>query len=248
MRIRAVIFDFWLTLIDFGEGAQEELASIRIKKYKEILEKYGFSFTIEKIREAIAETNQECDRIRVSNKKEVGSEQIIKILLSRLNINKMRESIFHDILKVYDNSLLDLDLEVREYAKELLLYLKNKGYKIGLVSNTSHGHVLRKILQKFGLYQYFDIMVFSDELGLRKPQPDIFNEALRLLNVKPEEAIHIGDNPELDVVAAKAANIYVIYLKQSNEPYPDGLPKPDAIATSLREVPSIFSCLDPYRE
>jgi len=87
-------------------------------------------------------------------------------------------------------------------------------------------------------------MVFSDELGLRKPQPDIFNEALRLLDVKPKETIHIGDNPELDVVGAKAANIYVIYLKQSGEPYPDGLPKPDAVATSLREVPSIFSCLD----
>jgi putative hydrolase of the HAD superfamily len=244
MKIRAVLIDCWLTLIDFGEGVHEKLTSMRAKKYKEVLGRHGFSVTSEKIRQAINKTRQECDRIRISEKTEVGSEQIIKILLSKLGVDEGRESIFHDILEIYDNSLFLIDLKVREYSHELLTYLKDKGYKIGLVSNTSHGHVLRKILQKFGLYQYFDTMVFSDELGFRKPQPHIFNETLRLLDVKPNEAIHIGDYPELDVVGAKAANIRVIYLKLSNEPYPTGLPKPDATVTSLREVPSILRMLE----
>jgi HAD superfamily hydrolase (TIGR01509 family) len=89
-------------------------------------------------------------------------------------------------------------------AHALLDSLRGRGIKTGLVANSwpDPGRVLRADAERFGLADRLDTMVFSEEVGSRKPQPEIFLHALGLLGVEPEHAVFVGDGLETDVQGA----------------------------------------------
>src|SRR5204863_475001 len=82
------------------------------------------------------------------------------------------------------------------------------GYTLAVVSNTMRtpGATLRRLLEQYGLLACFTHTVFSDETGVRKPDPAIFLGALRALGADPARAIHVGDDAILDVEGARAAS------------------------------------------
>lgn len=86
--------------------------------------------------------------------------------------------------------------EVLEYAASL----RNRGFKIAALSNTNEVHA--KYMRRIGVFQPFDYVCLSNEVGVRKPDPKIYELVLEKLKVKPEETIFIDDTPE-HVEAAK---------------------------------------------
>jgi len=82
-------------------------------------------------------------------------------------------------------------------------------YQLALICNTGYtgGKVLREVLQRHGLRDYFQSLVFSNEFGWLKPEPRIFQHALRQLAADRGEAVHVGDSEELDVGGARAAGM-----------------------------------------
>ncbi len=68
------------------------------------------------------------------------------------------------------------------------------------------------MLAELQIAEYFDLMIFSEELGIRKPDRRIFNMATRGLKVKQCEAVHVGDNLKTDVWGAKNAGLKAIHL------------------------------------
>jgi len=71
---------------------------------------------------------------------------------------------------------------------------------------------LRKFLEMEGVAEYFDLMLFSDEVGIRKPDPRIFSLITKKMKVKPWETAHVGDNLRIDVWGAKNAVFKAIYF------------------------------------
>ena len=71
---------------------------------------------------------------------------------------------------------------------------------------------LRFILQHLGISKYFAHVFISSELGADKPDPEIFRRALKLIDLKPSEVLHAGDDPERDWEAASAAGLLVFRL------------------------------------
>lgn len=86
-------------------------------------------------------------------------------------------------------------------ADKALLTLRECGMKVGLVSNWNL--TARDVLASCNLTNLFDTIVISSEVGVDKPNPDIFHEALRRLEVAPGEALYVGDNYYDDIVGAK---------------------------------------------
>lgn len=81
---------------------------------------------------------------------------------------------------------------------DTLEYLRPK-YKLGVISNAAPS-LRTQVLPEVGLLKYFDPIVISGEIGVRKPDPDIYLDALKLANVDPEEAAFIDDSESfLDV-------------------------------------------------
>ena len=89
-------------------------------------------------------------------------------------------------------------------GQALLDSLRSRGMKTGLVANSwpDSGRTLRADAEAFELAERFDVMVFSEEVGVRKPSPEIFLLACTELGVDPEAAMFVGDNLETDVRGA----------------------------------------------
>lgn len=95
-------------------------------------------------------------------------------------------------------------------APPALSELRSRGLKLVCVSNWDCS--LGAVLERCGLAGDLDGAVSSAEAGARKPDPAIFGPALRLAGCAPEQALHVGDTPEEDVAAARAAGIRVLLI------------------------------------
>jgi putative hydrolase of the HAD superfamily len=78
-------------------------------------------------------------------------------------------------------------------------------FQLAVVSNFDGR--LRFILQHLGISKFFARVFISSELGADKPDPEIYRRALRLLNLQPNEVLHVGDDSERDCAAATAAGL-----------------------------------------
>ncbi len=117
-------------------------------------------------------------------------------------------------------------------VKEILAHLKKQGKKIGIISNWDSR--LFKICEGMGIHGNFDFILASAVFGASKPSPKIFEEALRLAGVKPQEAVHIGDSFEDDIHGAKGAGIEAILIDR----HPKG--RPHRHHPTLRDFKPLF--------
>jgi len=89
-------------------------------------------------------------------------------------------------------------------AQALLEALRARGIKTGLIANSwpDPGRVLRRDAEAFGLAELLDALVYSEEIGVRKPDPQIFLHACRQLDVEAVATMYVGDNLVTDVQGA----------------------------------------------
>lgn len=113
--------------------------------------------------------------------------------------------------------------------------LTRRGVRIGMVTNGS-GSVQRDKLVATGILDRFDPLVISSEVGVKKPDPAIFEIALAAAEVAPSDAWFVGDNLWHDVPGALGAGIRAIRLDRHGEGLPEHGPRPDAVVTSLAEL------------
>lgn len=90
-------------------------------------------------------------------------------------------------------------------ALRVLGHLSRQGIRLGILSNWDTR--LRELYLGFALDRLFPYLVCSAEVELAKPDPDIFRLACRVAGVAPNEAVHVGDDPELDVAGASRAGL-----------------------------------------
>ena len=97
-----------------------------------------------------------------------------------------------------------------------VLNILHRSKKLALVTNFDHPPHIRPILNKFDLAPYFDSVVISGEVGVKKPDPRIFDAALEQTGIKPEEAIYVGDTED-DTKAACAAGMVPVLIQRNYE-------------------------------
>ena len=98
-------------------------------------------------------------------------------------------------------------------APDTLRQIKQKGVKIGLISNIEQNLApkRRQSLQENDILHYFDVIILSGEVGVKKPDREIFDIALREIGTtNPGEAMHVGDSLRADVRGARNAGIIPI--------------------------------------
>jgi putative hydrolase of the HAD superfamily len=114
--------------------------------------------------------------------------------------------------------------QLAAHTHALLEALRGRGLKLGLVSNAfDPGWLLHRDLEQMGLAERLDFSVFSSEVGKRKPHPAIFERALEALNVRPEDAVFVGDRLYEDVRGAGELGMTTIQaLWFRADEHPDG--------------------------
>jgi putative hydrolase of the HAD superfamily len=84
--------------------------------------------------------------------------------------------------------------------------------QIGICSNFSHAPTGLRILELAGLAPHCDAVVISEEVGVRKPRPEIFQALLERLDVAPHEALHVGDRLDADVRGAAEIGAIPVWI------------------------------------
>ncbi|WP_304450898.1 HAD family hydrolase [Nocardiopsis sp. YSL2] len=114
--------------------------------------------------------------------------------------------------------------EVRPGVRELLATADELGVRVGMVSNAHSGRSHRTLLREAGLEDHFGVQVYSDEVGIRKPHPEMIALAARALGTDPERCWYVGDTQDRDVVAGRRAGVAAVLLTRHHHtdtpPYP----------------------------
>ncbi|WP_234109571.1 MULTISPECIES: YjjG family noncanonical pyrimidine nucleotidase [Chryseobacterium] len=119
-----------------------------------------------------------------------------------------------ELAQAFENNFLDTILnynDLVEGAFEILEYLSAKGYHIHILSN-GFKEVTYKKCELSGIQNYFETITSADEINIRKPQPEIYDYALKKSGAKKEESIMIGDDWIADVEGAKSFGLKVVFF------------------------------------
>ena len=112
--------------------------------------------------------------------------------------------------------LREYDWRFKAYDDTLptLRELTNRGLTLGLISNVVQD--MESTYEELGLRPYLAFKVTSSEVGCDKPDPEIFLAALKKAQVKPEEAIYVGDQYNLDVVGARGVGMKAVLIDRND--------------------------------
>ena len=123
---------------------------------------------------------------------------------------------------------------------QTLQYLRDQGLSLGLVTNGRNASQNPKI-DGLGIRRYFGAILVSEAEGVKKPDPKIFNRALRQLDVSPAQAVFVGDNPDADIRAAKSVGMKTVWMRDPYWPEPD---RADGVISVLAQLPDIVDKLN----
>ena len=113
-------------------------------------------------------------------------------------------------------SILGTKTRLVEGAREMLQYLRDKGYNIGMISNGFYEVQYRK-MRSSQIDCFFDAVVLSDDVGVNKPNRRIFDYALKKAGTSASESVIIGDNFDADIIGAIDAGWSAIYFNGQNK-------------------------------
>jgi HAD superfamily hydrolase (TIGR01509 family) len=119
-----------------------------------------------------------------------------------------------DLSSAYVSAFFEVPPYLNPDARSVLEDLTEAGKQIGLICNTglTPGFALREFLESEAVLEFFDLLVFSDEMGFRKPDSRIFHFLARKLKTEPSSIVHVGDNLRIDVWGAKNAGFKAIHF------------------------------------
>jgi putative hydrolase of the HAD superfamily len=222
VTIRAVTVDFWGTLAFEPASSDDRHKPRRLADFEAILAAAGVPVAPAALEQAYRDSAAFLGQVWRQNRDVPVEDHVRAILVSldpelprRLPVESLRA-----LAEAYARPALLAPPRVAEGAGPALATLTRQGYLVCLVSNTMRtpGATLREILRQFDLLQYFTRLTFSDECGIRKPEPAIFRRTLQAIDVGPAEAVHVGDDPVLDVEGARAAGMRVIQVTTERPP------------------------------
>jgi putative hydrolase of the HAD superfamily len=215
--LRAVLFDLDDTLTDRSRSI-ERLAGRFIEQFEPDLEGCGIDEVIRVIHGG--------DRGGYAPREELGAH-----LQTSLPWRK-RPSIEH-LAEFWRGNFPRCNVE-RSGVSSTLQTLHQRGLKLGVISNGSTDSQNTK-LEVMGIRHLFSVVLISEEVGIKKPDPRIFRMGLEKLAVNASEAIFIGDNPVLDVAGAMAVGIRAVWLNCGEIEPPGDVHCPERI-TSFDQV------------
>ena len=222
LMIKLIVFDLWQTLIP---------ASIDFVHLHSLLSESEIS-----VPEFISRYEK-----AVQLKKYKNFEELRKDFLKEFNQedNELLESEFYEIyLNRFDK------INFYPETKATLQKLKKQGYQLALLSNNESTHA-KQIEDKLLFRDYFDFLCYSFEVGAIKPDKKMFLTVLNKLNVKPNEAIMVGDSLGSDVGGSASVGMHncLIERKFSDKRFAPNI-KPEFKITSLDELFKVLSDLN----
>lgn len=200
--IRVVTFDFWNTLV---VASDDVLYRRRAEHWVGVLGEAGHEVTVDEMGEAFAASWQTFQDAWRANRQYLTADGVARVLEL---LELPAEGELHErLVEHYEAGVVESGLSPAPNLLPALEALKAAGVRIGIICDVgmTPSTALRKVLEGFGVLHHFDHFSFSDEVGVYKPAPAIFEHALAGLGGVASEAAHVGDLRRTDVAGANRA-------------------------------------------
>src|SRR5258708_10770987 len=176
--LKAISFDLWETLLTDTPELSRQQERLRLERMERVLVDRGFGETADRIEQAYRKLWHRCLELYWSRDEDISCRVQIEHFLEELGLDAATfdDAAFVALANAYAGAAIDVLPPIVPGANEVVAELRERGYRIGLISNTGRtpGYALREILGRLDLASSIDVMVFSNEHGVCKPQPSIF--------------------------------------------------------------------------
>lgn len=203
---KVLIFDFGGTIVT--DDSDDRL---HLMFYNEFIRKFNLPVSAEEMYDYLkAEIKEVLKRghEKWENLSEAYTQGIKKLLeAKRLEAKEEYLSIFKKLYLEYHEAYT----EPFPHAIETLIKLKSAGFRLAIISNIDN-EIIEPVLRRLGIFDIFELIVTSEELGYGKPNRKIFETTLRRLNVLPNDTIYVGDSLINDVQGAREAGMEAIHF------------------------------------
>ncbi len=226
--IDVIFFDVDGTLFD------QRLAHIlAIKELSRVYEPFH-DFDVQELVSAFNEADVEAfrafkDGVSLDKLRLERSENILRRLKMDTGHTRELTTVFYETYPRMDAGFRSADRVIKE-ARE--------NHKIGIISNGS-GDVQLMKLKTLKLEDQFEVMVFSEDIGYRKPDERIFLHAADMIQTDPKRCLYVGDSYRADILGASNVGMATRWINH-NDDVPEG-PGPDI---EIREISQLLNFMD----
>jgi HAD superfamily hydrolase (TIGR01549 family) len=193
--IKGIIFDFWGTLVENGihpSPVNQVKYILRARMpFREFVTKFEESMMTKEHADLNEAFTAVCNDFAIRN-----NQYVVERLVGMWNKNELLGKPFFEVV-------------------EVLKFLKSKGYKIALISNTNP--TIKRVIEKYSLQQFFDAEIYSYKEGILKTNPKLFQIAVERLGLTAEEVLVIGDSIQTDIIGARNAGLTAVLIDRMNK-------------------------------
>ena len=212
--IEGVTFDWWNTLAVTSADQDRRLRKLRIERLRPALSHLARRAPPEDALLSAYDRQTELLADAWARGVDLDPAEQIATFLRLAGLDGQAPVLGDAATEAFGGALLEIPPTLFPRIADTLEWLKREGYAVGLVSNTGRtwGRYLRQVQDRVGIGKYFDARVFSHEVGIRKPDPRIFEAALSELGLPPDRVVHIGDDVTADIAGAKGHGMRAIWF------------------------------------
>ena len=135
-------------------------------------------------------------------------------VFKRLGLRSDTADLHMDLSSRFDKLIPNVD-SWAEYpeTRRVLEGLRHRDFRLGVISNATD--LAKRVLDHLGLTKYFDFVIVSEEVGVRKPTTEIFRIACKRAGCAPNRSLHVGDKYSVDVVGARRAGLNAVLIDRA---------------------------------
>jgi HAD superfamily hydrolase (TIGR01509 family) len=233
MLIRAVLVDLGDTLVHLNRP-WDEVFHDNVESLYAFLRSAGLDSDFQKFAKVFIREFERASALSQFYKVEVPMLDIVSRALHKIKFKDQQGTIAHNAMMAFYGPEIG-SWQLYPDAVRTLTGLRSNRFKMGLISNAKSDWAVRAILEKLDVAKFFDVVVTSAAVRVRKPRLDIFSRALAALGVKAVETVFVGDSLQADILGAKTAGIGAIHVSRRPADHPH-LVEPNVTVNSLSEA------------
>ncbi len=212
------MFDFDAIVFDM-DGVILDTERMALKSWVLLADKYGL--------EGIEEVALKC----VGRNTAATTQMLLDTYGEDLDIEGLYKESKELLMKLFEENG---GIPLKSGAKELLMWLRDNGHRVGLASSTRYATIVRQLTDA-GLIDCFEVIVGGDMVKNSKPLPDIYLTACEKLGVDPKRAMAVEDSKN-GIISAHAAGMKTVLVPDLIKPDEEMLEKADLKLSSLDEL------------
>lgn len=216
-KVNVIFFDMGNTLLHFHYGNSDDEKDMQGLIYlTEYLNKFNTNIKFDEVKQGFYQSWMEGIKDIKVTLTEYPIEDFLNNFLQKHELSLNLEQCIEAINLFYTGYREQVYFENSIY--DTLKIIKEKGYKIGIISNTCYyDEVMKECFKKANIYDLIDSFTFSYSLKIGKPNKQIFKTAIETMKITPVEAVMVGDNLESDIKPALDLGMKTIWLNHNHK-------------------------------